>query len=309
MALRIATAAVALGLVCPASADTKISVQLPKLALGAATRANIDVARIEIDREHGVARLSLTLSSREATAHAGSVVLDLPRGARVTGLAVTIGHGHSVAIARAASEASALFKTISEYSRDPALVEQVGADRVAVRVFPLVKSTPAMVELVLDVSEPFFVGTSIAIEGGRAVAVARQSWLTQDTAEREHVSATTSLFAGEPIAVPTIHFCTGPRVDQGPDKTTIRTFMKLRLPRLSYCYTKELLHTPTLQGTAILHFSIDRHGRAFDINVDGTLMSSAVSECLEEEVSTWRFSAGDYTTRVHYPLSFRLSSL
>lgn len=321
MATRLATAAaVALALVCPARGDTRISVRherepVPALSVGTPTNATLDRARVAIDRT-GRARLSLVLSTRAKVAHAGSITIDLPRGSRAHAMTEKIGLVRSNGFAFEASEARTMFTNVVERKYDPALLEHVatsaGTDRLALRVFPLVKGTPAEIEIDIELPaiERVAVAAPIEIDGNRVVELDRRTWMTEDTAERSHVSESTSLYAGaavSPVPIVTIG-CTGYRHDYGPDKRSIRSVVKLQIPRLRHCYMRQAQLDPTLAGTAVLHFTIDRHGRTSEINIDGTLANDAVHACLIDEVVTWTFGKSDSgATRVSYPLTFQLS--
>lgn len=318
MASRLATATVAIALVCPAYADTRISVRrehepIPALTVGNATDAKLDFARIELGID-GRAKLHVQLSTRAKIAHAGSVMIDVPRGARAHALAVTIAGARATAEMHEASEARQMFSRVIAGNQDPALLEHVStrgdSERLALRVFPLVRGKPADVEIAIDMPEIERVAVEDS-DGKRVVALARKSWMTEDPVARASVGETKSLFAGTPpVSVPIVYLCgvSSYHYNYGPDKRSIRGLIKLQIPRLRYCYMRQAQRDPSLQGTAELHFTIDPHGRTTDISIDGTLENDDVHQCLLDEVVTWTFSTGDGATKVNYPLDFRLSN-
>lgn len=93
--------------------------------------------------------------------------------------------------------------------------------------------------------------------------------------------------------------------ERGIGARTIRRYVQLHIPRLASCYQHELFGHPTLEGRAVLHFTIRPSGRVEDISVDGTLDSQAVVQCLEDELASWSFFPTQDATRVNYPLTFR----
>lgn len=134
----------------------------------------------------------------------------------------------------------------------------------------------------------------------------------RDLQER-HVSGGTSLFADAPpvpVVVPGVVIgCGFGHATDGftVDKKTIRKVVRAAMPRLRHCYLREAQRTPSLEGSADLHFTIDRDGRISDLSIDGTLASEAARACMADEVQSWTFPASSGATAVNYPLTYQLN--
>jgi hypothetical protein len=105
-------------------------------------------------------------------------------------------------------------------------------------------------------------------------------------------------------AVPTVSI--GNLNAQGDlDKEIIRRYVKRYLQKIRYCYEKELLVTPTLQGTVAVQFFIKPDGKVG--NASGTGVSPAVSSCVADVIKAIWFPKpkGGGGVQVNYPFSFR----
>lgn len=137
-------------------------------------------------------------------------------------------------------------------------------------------------------------------------------------AERPHVDATQSLYAGfaptvvergRAGAIPTVtidHAYGGHRY-WSVDKTIIRRMVKQHIAQLARCYTKVTEYRGGPEGTAVMHFFIEPSGRISNVFVDGELDDPRITDCLADQVVQWQFSPGDGGVVVHYPLHFRIA--
>jgi hypothetical protein len=282
------------------------------LSLDPPVAATLDAARIKLDAEHGRAVLAITLSTRDATPHTASIGVRIPHGARATGMTAA----GVVAKTMESLEARHEFAWTATGRIDPALLEQSAGepDRLVLRAAPLVKGAPMTVEIAIDLRAiaSITVAAPIALDGPRVVALPRRAWMEDDPAPRSFVDARTSLYAEAPPpanpAVPTVSIGAPVSMcecEPGPTSKSIRKWIHLQIPRLRYCYERQLQRDPSLEGEADLHFTIDPGGHTADVSVDGTLDDDAVTSCLAGEVATWEFAQGRTATRVNYPLVFQ----
>lgn len=96
-----------------------------------------------------------------------------------------------------------------------------------------------------------------------------------------------------------------PTVTGDLDKNIIRRYVRRKLPQIRYCYEKELLADPTLQGTVRVSFVISHTGQAGNANAAG--VNDAVSGCVARLIETIRFPKpkGGGVVQVAYPFTFR----
>lgn len=358
----VTAAAVALAIVCPAYAGTdirvgdptpedtamrdrfepdEVRVLPPSLVLGAPAdpaggAAKLDRVRLAVrDRD---ATLTLALSTKALDGRELVTTLDVPTGARVTGLAVTIGGQRFDGAMLARSTASSRYREIVEANtvvvrkNDPALLEHTEStlrhDRLTLHVFPVAKTSPATVEVrfslpdgttMLDLDpgtqtigkiELDIAGTlqNIAnLRAPRTIELPAFAVRDDDAPRAPHVTSLVSLLAAAsttPMPLADGFRCACPLPEISVDKKTIDAYVKLRIPRLRHCFLREAQRDPRLAGSADLQFSIGEDGRVSHVTVEGTLPSRAVKACIADEASTWAFHASTTTTRVSYPLSF-----
>jgi hypothetical protein len=304
MPMKIETAAaVALAVVCPASADTRISVS-QQAEVGAATSRVIALRRarggsvvrssVDTDVERAIATLTFDLAASSSNPSEVSVPVRIRGGARVIGMSVTAG-GEAL-ITRTLSSVDAW----NDYRRltapgpeaDPALLRYVGTrdglDELQLRVFPLTKERVAHIEL--------------------TVALPTDGWSISPP-EEPYVSRGVAMLAVEPprTRAPIVIAC-GVGVAHGVgelDKTIIRRHVKRNLPRVRGCYERGLLSNPALAGGVELHFTIAPDGRTSSVSVDGALDAPAVRACIAEDLASWEFPAvpEGSATRVNYPIT------
>lgn len=344
----LTAAAVAVGFVCPATADTRIEIRGPQpreeLALtsveklelppslavdaGIDGETTIDRAKLAIrtSGSHATATLTLALSTDLWWPRDVAIAVDVPSGARATGLAVTIGGHRTVGSALATSEAEQSYRQVVGGHKDPALLEYTEStsrhDRLTLHVFPLAKASPATVEVTIELPAMTtldFVSpvqtirrADVEIDGKRISSGPLSQPRTLEVpapqgqprdAVSAFVSEKTSLYAGE-MAVPRIVFSCGygHHVVDSPNKQVIRQTVKLAMPRLQHCYMREAQRDPTLAGGVGLHFRILPSGTIGDASVDGSLASETVKACMVDEVRSWQFHASDGGAQVNYPL-------
>lgn len=278
----VAAAAAITGFVCPAYAGVVVAVVVHS---GAETPA----PRVPV-LDH-----SLTLEVAGDSTRVSDVALPLAiaPGMHVTAMTVTIAGRRTEAVRAAPWSAASDFGWSVRREIDPALLEQTAPGMLQLRVFPVTKDQHAFVELTVEAEDP-------------------NDWM--HAAPHPGVDDRISLVAIEAPVVPRGPVPTA--VIDGPgyhyevrsiDKKIIRRYVKLAEPRLANCWQHELFHAPTLQGTAELHFAILPDGTIGGVSVDGSLDSDAAKRCMAEDIATWRFPQADGTTRVNYPLTFKVA--
>jgi hypothetical protein len=77
--------------------------------------------------------------------------------------------------------------------------------------------------------------------------------------------------------------CTGEAQDDCLDPAIIRRYIKRNIEKIGYCYEKELLAQPGLEGTVTALFSLQANGVVVQSRASG--VSPAVSGCIAEVIS------------------------
>jgi hypothetical protein len=91
------------------------------------------------------------------------------------------------------------------------------------------------------------------------------------------------------------------------DPEALRAAIEARAGQLVYCYERELLGAPELEGRVEVEWRIDG-GRAHDVvPFTNTTGSATLGACIVEKVERWRFDA-DESCEVVYPFVFRPKS-
>ena len=247
----------------------------------------VRIGRVEngVILKQTITSTALTLEIAGLTRRATSVdvPLALAAGTNVVGMTVTIGKETTRADVLAASAGHQRYFDLVRRSIDPALLEHVvstaTSEQFMLRVFPVNDTQHATV--------------TIELGQGASVVDAEQSLYANGN-------------ASVPGRVPIVVIGCGGRAHRMRymDKATIRRYVKLQMPRLRHCYQRELLRTPSLAGTAEMHFVIKPDGTLGDVTVDGTLPSDTVKQCIADDLATWKLSPTDETTMVNYPLTF-----
>ncbi|MBL4636296.1 MAG: AgmX/PglI C-terminal domain-containing protein, partial [Kofleriaceae bacterium] len=89
------------------------------------------------------------------------------------------------------------------------------------------------------------------------------------------------------------------------DTGTIRRYMRPKLPRIRYCYEKELIKQSNLEGTVVAQFSINKDGKVRNAKASG-MGSKVVEKCIAKAISSIRFPIpkSGSSTKVRYPFTF-----
>ncbi|MCE9573273.1 MAG: AgmX/PglI C-terminal domain-containing protein [Deltaproteobacteria bacterium] len=122
-------------------------------------------------------------------------------------------------------------------------------------------------------------GSGYGIGGGRGNMHGRQSAVPQ-------------VRIGQPSAVGDL------------DKAIIRRYIKRNINKISYCYEKELLAAPALEGTVNTQFFISPNGTVTTANASG--VNGAVSSCVADVLKSIEFPKpkGGGGVQVNYPFTF-----
>ncbi len=91
------------------------------------------------------------------------------------------------------------------------------------------------------------------------------------------------------------------------DKNIIHRYLRRKLPRLEYCYEKQLLAEPGLEGTVVANFQIGPSGAVVGSAALG--IDKKVSSCVADVIKSIRFPKpkGGGIVQVRYPIDFRPS--
>ncbi len=89
------------------------------------------------------------------------------------------------------------------------------------------------------------------------------------------------------------------------DKEIIRRYVKRNIEKISYCYEKELLANPSLEGTVTVNFTLNGNGRVIQSNASG--VDATVSSCIASVVSNIKFPkvGDDGIYPIKYPFQLR----
>ncbi len=91
------------------------------------------------------------------------------------------------------------------------------------------------------------------------------------------------------------------------DKEIIRRYVKRNIEKITYCYEKELLANPGLEGTVTVNFTLNGNGRVMQSTATG--VDPTVSSCIAAVVSNIRFPkvGDDGIYPIKYPFQLRPS--
>jgi pSer/pThr/pTyr-binding forkhead associated (FHA) protein len=89
------------------------------------------------------------------------------------------------------------------------------------------------------------------------------------------------------------------------DKAIIRRYIKRNISKITYCYEKQLLAKPGLQGTVATQFFISPNGTVASSNASG--VDGEVSSCVAAVIKSIEFPKpkGGGGVQVNYPFTFR----
>lgn len=89
----------------------------------------------------------------------------------------------------------------------------------------------------------------------------------------------------------------------GLDKSIIRRYVKRATEKIRYCYEKELLANPSLEGTVMSSFVISPTGTVINSKANG--VDDKVSSCVAGVVGSIAFPRPGDAVQVNYPFNFR----
>jgi hypothetical protein len=109
---------------------------------------------------------------------------------------------------------------------------------------------------------------------------------------------------GRPAAVPSISVGQ-PEVTGDLDKAIIRRYIKRNIQKLLYCYEKELLAKPDIQGVVTAEFTISPNGTVSAASATGI---ATVDQCVANVIRGIEFPKpkGAAEVKVKYPITYRL---
>ncbi len=109
---------------------------------------------------------------------------------------------------------------------------------------------------------------------------------------------------GRRSSVPTLSIGQ-PNVQGDLDKAIIRRYIKRNIQKIQYCYEKQLLAKPAIQGTVATQFVISPLGTVSKASASG--VDPEVSSCVQRVISTIEFPKpkGGGSVQVNYPFTFR----
>lgn len=88
----------------------------------------------------------------------------------------------------------------------------------------------------------------------------------------------------------------------------VRRVMHRQLPKLNYCYEARLKSVPTLAGSVVAEFVIDKYGKVVSVKTsEGTLPDEPTRACVAKAIMAVEFPEpkGSGIVTVKYPLSFK----
>jgi len=109
---------------------------------------------------------------------------------------------------------------------------------------------------------------------------------------RGHVAAIPTLVIAQPIVIGDL------------DKAIVRRYIKRSQEKLAYCYEKQLLGNPKLEGVITAHFLIGADGKVASASADG--MDPTVASCVASVVKDIEFPSvpNGGGVQVNYPFTF-----
>lgn len=90
----------------------------------------------------------------------------------------------------------------------------------------------------------------------------------------------------------------------GRDRATLAQVIGSHINEVRYCYERELVRDPQLEGTLRVRFTIAADGSVAAVEVT-TAMHPEVDRCVKERIRGWTFSESDGVTVVNYPFVFQ----
>ncbi len=316
--------------------DIETAAETPRLRIGQpGAKLALDKVAVSIEQDALAltANVTLTVSTTDNAAREATIALEVPHGARITGVALTIGKTERmIALASSVERAALDYQRVLDYGKDPVLVQwkstSAAGDQIEVRAFPLTTKERGRIELTIELPAipalTIDTQTASALIMGKTHRQVREPITIELPARREldfgltvprpHVNATTSFYAGFAPSgqnLPSVTFGPAPRRygPFSPDKAMIRRQVKRRIAQLQHCYERAYQYNPLggPDADAVLHFTIDTTGKIADTSISGTIEDPAITSCLAGVIAQLEFSAGESATQVNYPLHFRLN--
>jgi outer membrane biosynthesis protein TonB len=101
---------------------------------------------------------------------------------------------------------------------------------------------------------------------------------------------------------------TGASVVGDLDKSIVRRYLRRHIPRLRYCYEKQLLENPELEGALTIHFEITPQGLVEEVEASG--LHPKVNDCVSTTIRAIQFPIPNDggSVRVTYPFTFTISA-
>ena len=97
-----------------------------------------------------------------------------------------------------------------------------------------------------------------------------------------------------------------PVVQGSLDRPIIKRYIRRHLDQISYCYERELLAKPTLEGTVSTQFLIAPGGKVQSVAASG--VDEKVATCVADVIKTIEFpTVVDGVVQVNYPFNFRIA--
>ena len=88
------------------------------------------------------------------------------------------------------------------------------------------------------------------------------------------------------------------------ERDVVRRYLKRDSAALLYCYEKELLLDPSLEGEMTLQFEINTEGLVSSSSVKKGSFSKVVSACVSKRIEELKFSRAEAASQVSYQLRF-----
>jgi hypothetical protein len=109
---------------------------------------------------------------------------------------------------------------------------------------------------------------------------------------------------GRTVAAPRVSLGRPTTVQGSLDTNLVRRTIRRALPRIRYCYERELVSEPTLAGTVSTRFTILPDGHVAGATASG--LKPAVASCVATALDSFRFPAvaGGGAVQVGYPFAF-----
>ncbi len=135
--------------------------------------------------------------------------------------------------------------------------------------------------------------------GYGAIGVGSYTTIGAGSISSAHYSAG---YAVHTAAVPTIRIGQ-PNIQGDLDKSIIKRYVKRNLEKITYCYERELLAKPTLDGTVVAQFLVGADGNVLSSTASG--VDEKVASCIADVIKNIDFpsATGGIKVEVNYPFT------